>query len=76
MTVHIDLGYAEAMVGIEYEGAHHAEEFQFGIDLDRYSALAAQGWLILRAGRRDLADKSRKLVTRTRSALRSRGAIC
>jgi hypothetical protein len=76
MTVHIDLGYAEAKVGIEYEGAQHAEEHQFGIDLDRYSALAAKGWLILRAGRRDLAGKSRKLIARTRSALRSRGVVC
>ena len=76
VTVHIDLGYDAAKVGIEYEGAQHAEQYQFGIDIDRYSALAAHGWLILRAGRRDLGGKSRRLIERTRSALRSRGVAC
>jgi very-short-patch-repair endonuclease len=76
VTVHIDLGYDAAKVGIEYEGAQHAEQYQFGIDIDRYSALAAHGWLILRAGRRDLGGESRRLIGRTRSALRSRGVAC
>lgn len=75
-TVHTDLGWPEAQVGVEYEGRQHAEQGQFLRDIDRYSALSAAGWLIVRAGSRDLPDGSRLLISRTRAALRSRGVIC
>ena len=39
-------------VALEYEGRQHAEHEQFGRDIDRYSLMAADGWLVLRfAGR-------------------------
>jgi hypothetical protein len=69
---HTDLGYREERVGLEYEGRHHAEGAQFDYDIDRYSRFAAAGWLVIRCGRRDLADGSAQLIQRVRAALASR----
>lgn len=76
MVVHLDLGWEEARVGLEYEGAQHAEWPQFGMDVDRYSDLAAAEWLIVRATRDDLRNGSQRLLARVRKALRERGAAC
>jgi very-short-patch-repair endonuclease len=70
---HVDLGYREQRVGMEYEGRGHAEGAQFDRDLDRYTELSALGWLILRASRRDLSGQSRVFVEQVRAALRRRG---
>ena len=35
-------------MALEYEGRQHAESDQFGRDIDRYSLMAADGWLTLR----------------------------
>ena len=72
-TVHADMAWPEARTVLEYEGRQHAEQSQFGLDIDRYSALAALGWLVLRAGRADLAGRSDRLIGRVRSTLRRRG---
>lgn len=71
-VVHADLAWPEAKTALEYEGRQHAETDQFGLDIDRYSALASLGWLVLRAGRRDLSN-SEKLVARVARTLRRRG---
>lgn len=75
-VVHVDLGWEAARVGLEYEGAQHAERGQFESDLRRYSELAARGWLIIRASRADLPAGSRALLDRVRAALRERGLAC
>jgi hypothetical protein len=72
-ALHADLGYEEWKVAIEYEGRQHAEVDQFGRDLDRYSLMAAGGWLLLRFGARHLYRRP-VVVERVAAALRSRGA--
>jgi|tagenome__1003787_1003787.scaffolds.fasta_scaffold20963615_2 hypothetical protein len=71
-VAHADLGYSRWKVALEYEGRQHAKEEQFGRDIDRYSLMAADGWLILRFAGRHLGRPS-TLVERTRRALLSRG---
>jgi hypothetical protein len=69
-VAHADLGYPAWKVALEYEGRQHAELDQFGRDVDRYSLMAADGWLVLRFAAR---HASAAVVDRTRRALRARG---
>jgi hypothetical protein len=74
VVAHSDLGWPEWRVAVEYEGRQHADRRQFGRDLDRYSLMAADGWLTIRYG----ADHLRRpevIVDRATRALRSRGAV-
>jgi hypothetical protein len=72
VVAHGDLGYPEWKVLLEYEGRQHAEADQFGGDIERYSLMASDGWLVLRfAGRH--VNGPRTVVDRTRRALISRG---
>lgn len=72
-VAHADLGYSDWKVAIEYEGRQHADPRQFGRDLERYSLMAATGWLVLRFGGSHLARRS-TIIDRVAGALRSRGA--
>jgi hypothetical protein len=72
VVAHGDLGYRAEKVLLEYEGRQHAEADQFDRDVDRYSLMAADGWLVLRFARRHLEGPT-AVVQRTRSALTSRG---
>jgi very-short-patch-repair endonuclease/Zn-finger nucleic acid-binding protein len=71
-VVHADLGYEEWKIALEYEGRQHAERGQFGRDVDRYSLMAADGWLVLRFAARHVSGPTVP-VDRTRRALLSRG---
>jgi hypothetical protein len=71
-VAHGDLGYPAWRVVLEYEGRQHAEAEQFGRDIDRYSLMAAEGWLVLRFAGRHLGGPG-AVVDRTRRALISRG---
>lgn len=71
-VTHGDLGYRQWKVALEYEGRQHAEAEQFGRDVDRYSLMAADGWLVLRFANRHLTGPW-VVVERTRRALLSRG---
>jgi hypothetical protein len=71
-VAHGDLGYPEWRVLLEYEGRQHAEGDQFGRDVDRYSLMAADGWLVLRFAARHVGGPT-VVVDRTRRALLSRG---
>jgi hypothetical protein len=71
-VAHGDLGYLEWKVLVEYEGRHHAGAGQFDRDIDRYSLMAADGWLVVRLGRSHLWPAT--VVDRVGRALRSRGA--
>lgn len=75
LVLHTDLGWPAARVGLEYEGRQHAEQGQFEHDIDRYSAMAAAGWLIIRASRADLRAGSGLLIDRVRAALARRGLV-
>ncbi len=72
VVAHADLGYPEWKVALEYEGRQHADRDQFGRDVDRYSLMAADGWLVLRFAARHV-DSPTVVVDRTRRALVSRG---
>ena len=72
VVAHGDLGYRVEKVLLEYEGRQHAEGDQFDRDVDRYSLMAADGWLLLRFARRHLNGPI-TVVERTRGALVSRG---
>jgi hypothetical protein len=71
-VAHADLGYREWKLALEFEGRQHADGEQFGRDVDRYSLMAADGWLVLRFAHRHLTGP-RVTVERTRRALLSRG---
>ena len=71
-VAHADLGYRRWKVAVEFEGRQHATPEQFGRDVDRYSLMAADGWLVLRFAGRHLGGPV-VVVERTRRALLSRG---
>ncbi|TYP84970.1 endonuclease domain-containing protein [Blastococcus xanthinilyticus] len=73
VVAHADLGYRRWKIAVEYEGRQHAERAQFDRDIDRYSLMAADGWLVLRFGHAVLGRLG-TVVDRTRRALISRGA--
>lgn len=74
IVAHGDLGYPEWRVLLEYEGKQHADVEQFGRDVDRYSLMAADGWLVLRFAAGHLHGRA-LVVDRTRRALISRGWV-
>ena len=71
-VAHADLRYEAWKVALEYEGRQHAERGQFGRDIERYSLMGADGWLVLRFAARH-AGSPMVIVDRTRRALLSRG---
>jgi len=73
VVAHADLGWSRWKVALEYEGRQHAEPEQFGRDIDRYSLMAADGWLVVRFAGRHLGRLD-TVVARAAGALRSRGA--
>jgi len=70
-VAHGDLGYESWRVLLEYEGRQHAELDQFGRDINRYSLMAADGWLVLRFAKQHMGPAT--IVGRTRRALLTRG---
>ena len=67
-VVHVDLGFPEARVAVEYEGAYHFEDDQLVRDDERYELLRAAGWTVIRLSAADLRDLERVLA-RIRAAL-------
>ena len=72
VVAHGDLGHPRWKVLVEYEGRQHAEQDQFGRDVDRCSLMAADGWLVLRLAQRHLRRST--VLDRLARAYRSRGA--
>jgi very-short-patch-repair endonuclease len=72
-VLHADLGYSRWRIAVEYEGRQHADPRQFGLDIDRYSMMAANDWLVLRFGRAQLGRPT-MVLDRLAGALLSRGA--
>jgi very-short-patch-repair endonuclease len=72
VVAHADLGYEEWKVLVEYEGRQHGFGEQFDRDVERYSRMAAQGWLVIRFGREHLR-RPQLMIQRVRQALLSRG---
>jgi very-short-patch-repair endonuclease len=67
-----DLVYEEAKIAIEYDGAHHREQHQFGRDLARDQLLTLAGFVVVRAGPRDLPANATTLPDTLRRLLEVR----
>ncbi|MDQ4039915.1 MAG: DUF559 domain-containing protein [Actinomycetota bacterium] len=74
VVAHADLGYDEWRIVVEYEGRQHGAGDQFDRDVERYSRMAAQGWLVIRFGREHLR-RPQVMIQRVRQALLSRGWV-
>jgi hypothetical protein len=66
--VHVDLGFPEARIAIEYEGDYHFHGDQIVRDDARYARLRALGWTVIRLAAADLRDLA-AVVARVRAAL-------
>ena len=73
VPLHLDLGWPEYGVGLEYDGQWHASADQLHRDRRRLNLLLGAGWIVLHATserlRRDFAGLTREI----RTALYSRG---
>lgn len=70
----VDLGWERWRVAAEYEGAHHRSGPQFTRDIDRYDALLAAGWSVIRVTSSHLARDPEQVVARVAAALAAAGA--
>jgi very-short-patch-repair endonuclease len=64
----VDLGFPEARLAVEYEGAYHFDADQIIRDDARYARLRAAGWRVIRLAAHDLRDLD-GVVARVRAAL-------
>ncbi|GAA2334710.1 hypothetical protein GCM10009854_08100 [Saccharopolyspora halophila] len=69
-----DLGFEEAKVAVEYEGAWHADREQFQRDERRRAWLRANGWQVVVVTAEDLADPGRctRLIDEVARSVRER----
>lgn len=70
----LDMGYEEIRVGIEYDGPQHwTDRQQRDRDIDRYSALLALGWTVVRASSDLLRYRQGTFVARVVAAMQAAG---
>lgn len=69
----LDLSYPRYRVAVEYDGRQHADLRQFRRDADRWPAIAAQGWLLVRVVDHHLRNPAACVVQPVERALRARG---
>lgn len=72
LIARLDLAYPAYRVAVEYDGRQHSDHEQFARDADRWAAIEAEGWLLVRVLSHHLAEPA-QVVGRVRRALRSRG---
>jgi hypothetical protein len=72
--IHVDLGFPEARVAIEYEGDYHFTGDQIARDDARYARLRELGWTVIRLAAADLRDLD-SVVARVRAALMAISAV-
>lgn len=63
LVAHVDLGYDQQFIAIEYDGRLHADPAQYRRDIYRYRSLTTLGWRVLRLCDGDLAGESRRFLT-------------
>jgi very-short-patch-repair endonuclease len=69
---HLDMGWEEFMVAVEYDGEHHrVDTWQYRTDIRRSEAIRRLGWIVIRVV---AADRARDIVGRTREALAYRAS--
>ncbi|MCV7100844.1 hypothetical protein [Mycobacterium palustre] len=72
-VAHIDLGWEEYLVGVEYEGdQHQTDRRRYVHDIQRLETLERMGWIIVRVV---AEDQRANIVRRIRVALVERGWI-
>ncbi|OBA75396.1 hypothetical protein A5641_25575 [Mycobacterium sp. 1554424.7] len=72
-VAHIDLGWEEYLVGVEYEGdRHQTDRRRYVYDIQRLETLERMGWIIVRVV---AEDPRANIVRRAREALVERGWI-
>jgi hypothetical protein len=70
-VAHIDVGWAEYMVGVEYEGdQHQTDRRRYVYDIQRLETVERMGWLIVRVV---AEDRRANIVHRVRAAMVERG---
>jgi hypothetical protein len=73
LGVFLDLAWAGARFGYEYQGGHHVSAAQHAADVRRQERVHDIGWLLMEATKYDLFDAPLATVARVRSRLESRG---
>jgi very-short-patch-repair endonuclease len=53
----IDFAFVSAKVAVEYEGFGHGRSGRYGGDIDKYNAMASEGWLLLRCTKAIMEDE-------------------
>ncbi len=70
VVAHVDMGWPELMVGVEYDGDHHrADRRQYVRDIRRLELLEQLGWLVIRVV---AEDRQPDIVRRVRRAIAER----
>lgn len=69
----LDLAYPAYRTCVEYDGRQHASGEQFARDVDRWAAIADEGWTMIRVLAHHFADPHRLIVPRVRRALTAAG---
>lgn len=70
----MDMGWPDLNVGVEYDGAQHwTDPRQRSHDIDRYAALTARRWIIVRVSAEMLRYRPWVIVERVVDALRAAG---
>ncbi|MBO0679301.1 hypothetical protein JRC04_17690 [Mycolicibacterium sp. S2-37] len=73
----IDMGWPDAMVGVEYDGEQHfTGPADYAKDIERLEFLADRGWLIVRVSAVQLRYRQAEVVRRARTALARRAHGC
>lgn len=68
----LDLAYPQLRIAVEYDGRQHATTEQFRRDADRWAAIEAEGWILIRVLAHHLDDPGRLILPRIRRAVASR----
>lgn len=72
----LDMGWPEASVAVEFDGAQHwTDARQRSRDIDRIAELEALDWLVVRVSGELLRHRSAVVLRRVRTALRERGVL-
>ncbi|WP_058624214.1 endonuclease domain-containing protein [Microbacterium testaceum] len=69
----LDMAYPDHRVAVEYDGRQHADAQQFRKDADRWRAIAARGWTLIRVVAHHLEYPERDVVAPVTAALRTAG---
>ncbi|WP_307829775.1 DUF559 domain-containing protein [Antrihabitans stalagmiti] len=69
-----DMGWRCWRVVVEYEGDHHFDKLARNNDIERWNALEAAGWRVIRVKAKQLMFGRPLLMLQIRSVLRERGA--